>query len=126
MFDPNIKDMFKPYHRTWRVFANTCYFYLYVLAFIYMMNLYDARRIWKFVEDRLGVKITKEYHTYDDDCELTWTNLSDNIDFYFVAHFTNWFLAAIILRDSYMLHFWSILDEVLELSAQYKLPHLRE
>lgn len=91
-----------------------------------MMNLYDARRIWKFVENRLGVQITKEYHTYDDDCDVTWANLVDNMDHYFLAHFTNWFLAAIILRDPYMLHFWSILDEVLELSAQYKLPHFRE
>lgn len=125
-FDPNIKELFKPFQRIWRVFANTCYFYLYVLIFVYLMNHHDARKMWSLVESRLGNPVDKSFHTYDDDCEITWDNLMDNMDHYFLAHFTNWFLAAIILRDSYMLHFWSILDEILELSAQYKLPHFRE
>lgn len=38
----------------------------------------------------------------------------------------NWFFAALILRDSYLLHFWSILDEIIELSVQHILPHFRE
>jgi phosphatidylserine synthase 2 len=126
VFNPNIYELFKPYHRLWRVFANTCYVYLYILVFIYMMNPYDARTMWSFVEERLGKPVTKDYHTYDDDCEVTWYNIFDNMDHYFLAHFTNWFLAAIILRDAPLLHFWSILDEILELSAQYKLPHFRE
>jgi phosphatidylserine synthase 2 len=126
MFKQNIPDNFKPFQRLWLVFGNMCYVYLYVLVFIYFMNASDARKMWGFVEERLGKPVTKDYHTYDDDCELTWFNIIDNMDHYFLAHFTNWFLAAIILRDSPILHFWSILDEVLELSAQYRLPHFRE
>jgi hypothetical protein len=35
------------------------------------------------------------------------------LDHYFVAHWINWFLAAIIVRDYYILHFWSIFDEII-------------
>ena len=126
VFDDNIQEMFKPYHRFWRVWSSIWCFYLYFLVFLYFMNDYDARMLWKFVEDRLGFKITKEYHTYDDEWDITFENILDNVDHYFFAHFTFWFLASMILRDVYMLHFWSVLDEILELSAQYKLPHFRE
>lgn len=126
IFAPNIERLFTPFHRIWRVNANFVNFYLYLLVFIYFMNEYDARAMWKFVDEDLGQKITKEYHTYDDDCTITWFNILDNMDHYFLVHFINWFVAAIILRDAYLLHFWSVLDEILELSAQYKLPHFRE
>lgn len=126
MFTQNIPENFKPFNRIWLIFGNMCYAYLYILVFIYFMNAYDARRMWGFVEERLGKPVTKDYHTYDDDCEVTWANILDNMDHYFLAHFTNWFLAALILRDAPMLHAWSLLDEILELSAQYRLPHFRE
>ncbi|CAI2371124.1 unnamed protein product [Moneuplotes crassus] len=126
VFNDNIYSMFKPFNRIWSIFGNTCYLYLYLLVFVYMMNHYDARKMWGFVESRLGKPVTKEYHTYDDDCTISWYNIIDNMDHYFLAHFTNWFLAAVILRDSYLLHFWSLLDEILELSAQHRLPHFRE
>jgi phosphatidylserine synthase 2 len=126
VFDDKVRSMFTAFPKVWTCFSNLCYAYLYILIFIYFMNHYDARRMWGFVEERLGKPVTKDYHTYDDDCEVTFANILDNMDHYFLAHFTNWFLASMILRDSYLLHFWSLLDEILELSAQYKLPHFRE
>ena len=90
------------------------------------MNINDARGMWKFVESGLGKRITRYYHTYEDKCQLEIANILDNMDHYFLAHFTNWFLAAVILRDAPLLHFWSVLDEILELSAQYKLEDFRE
>lgn len=48
------------------------------------------------------------------------------MDHYFLVHFINWFMAAIILRDAPLLHMWSVIDEILELSAQHVLPHFRE
>ena len=126
VFDPNIRQLFKPFETVWRANYNIISVYLYILVFVYMMNINDARGMWKFVESRLGKRITKDYHTYDDNCELEIANFLDNMDHYFLAHFTNWFLAAVILRDAPLLHFWSVLDEILEFSAQYKLPHFRE
>ena len=65
---------------------------------------------------RLGIPVTKEMHTYDDHCEFQWINIWDNIDHYFLTHCVNWFMVALILRDAWILNFWSILDEILELS----------
>lgn len=52
-------------------------------------------------------------HTYDDNCELEWENIWDNFDHYFAIHVINWFCAALIVRDPYILHTWSILDEII-------------
>lgn len=52
--------------------------------------------------------------------------MSKIIDFYVLAHFANWFIAALILRDSYILHFWSVLDEILELSLKSIRPNFAE
>jgi len=38
----------------------------------------------------------------------------------------NWFLSSFVIRDFYLLHFWHLLDEVIELSWQHILPHFRE
>jgi phosphatidylserine synthase 2 len=65
-------------------------------------------------------------HTYDDHCEFTLENMWNDMDHYFIVHWVNWFLAAIVLRDAYICHMWSVLDEFLELSWQHILPHFRE
>jgi len=48
------------------------------------------------------------------------------MDHYFLVHWCNWFLASLVLRDAFVCHMWSILDEFLELSWQHILPHFRE
>ena len=61
------------------------------------------------------------------------------MDHYFFIHIVNWFFASLVVRDSWILHFRSIYDEIigttsdpsitpthLELSVQHILPHLRE
>lgn len=103
-----------------------CSLYLYFLVFVYYQNTMDARRLFKYIEPNLGKPVPESYHTYDDDCSLNSKTILDNMDHYFLIHFINWFLAAMILRDAPLLHLWSVLDEVLELSAQHVLPHFRE
>lgn len=65
------------------------------------------------LDDSLGKPINKDMHTYDDNCEFEVSNLVDNMDHYFLIHLINWFCAALIVRDYYLLHFWSILDEII-------------
>jgi phosphatidylserine synthase 2 len=57
---------------------------------------------------------------------MTWENFYDNFDHYYLVHLVNWFLASFVIRDAWILHMWSILDEALELSWQHILPHFRE
>lgn len=68
----------------------------------------------------------RDRHTYDDDCELTWDAFWKDIDHYYLVHWLDWFVASFLFRDAYILHFWSIFYEIIELSAQHRLPHFAE
>lgn len=48
------------------------------------------------------------------------------MDHYYVVHWADWFLASFVLRDAWICHLWSVLDEFLELSWQHIMPHFRE
>lgn len=85
-----------------------------------------GRAIWGFIDPELNKPVTKDMHTYDDECDFTVTNLWNNVDHYFAVHLANWFFASLVIRDAYILHFWSIFDEILELTWQHILPHFRE
>lgn len=80
----------------------------------------------KLGDEKLGKPVVKEMHTYDDNCEFEWINIWENLDHYFLVHCVNWFLVSFIIRDAYILHMWSLWDEIIELSWQHILPHFRE
>jgi phosphatidylserine synthase 2 len=67
----------------------------------------------KHLYPELGKPVTRGMHTYDDDCDLNMPNFIDNLDHYYAMHLVGWFISALMVRDVYILHFWSILDEVL-------------
>lgn len=79
-----------------------------------------------FLDSRLGQKVEKGMHTYDNDCDLTLGRLWEDMDHYFIAHWCDYFGMALILRDPLFCHFWSIFYEIIELSAQHRLPHFAE
>ena len=60
----------------------------------------------KLGDETLGEPITKDRHTYDDNCELNWVNFYDNLDHYFLIHCTNWFTVSLMLRDAWILNIW--------------------
>jgi phosphatidylserine synthase 2 len=72
--------------------------------------------MWGFLDPSLNKKVEKEMHTYDDNCEFELHNLWDNVDHYFAIHLIDWYLASMVIRDPYILHLWSIMDEFVELS----------
>jgi len=125
----------------WRGASKFCLLYMVALVFLLFQNGNDARQLLKHLYPSLGQPVPHSMHTYDDNCELEVSNLVDNLDHYFAIHCVNWFVASLIVRDAYVLHFWSILDEILgkkwilivfkeffqkELSWQHILPHFRE
>jgi len=65
-------------------------------------------------------------HTYDDDCALSWDRFWEDIDHYYLVHWLDWFVASFLFRDPLILHFWSVFYEIIELSAQHRLPHFAE
>lgn len=60
----------------------------------------------KLGDETLGKSVTKDMHTYDDNCEFELVNIVDNLDHYFLLHCLNWFLLAFLLRDAWLLNFW--------------------
>ena len=100
----------------------------YMCWLIFMLNLRpeQGRNFLGYLDTNLNKPVTAEMHTYDDNCELEWDNVMDNFDHYYIVHLCNWFLASLVIRDTYILHFWQLMDEVVELSVQHILPHFRE
>ena len=81
---------------------------LYMSWLILMLNLRpeQGRDFLGFLDTNLNKPVTKEMHTYDDNCELEFQNILDNFDHYYLVHLCNWFLASFVIRDPYILHFW--------------------
>lgn len=97
----------------WRGSMRLVHIYLFAMIFILFQKTDDAREMMKFLHPSLGKKITRDFHTYEENCEITLENILDNFDHYYAIHVINWFAAALIVRDYYILHFWSILDELI-------------
>lgn len=68
------------------------------------------------MDSNLNKPVTADMHTYDDNCEFELKNIWDNMDHYYLIHWCDWILASFVIRDVYVLHFWQIFDEVVELS----------
>ena len=71
----------------------------------------------KWLDPTLGREISREFHTYDDDCTISLSNIWNELDHYYQVHWANWFLASMVARDSVFLHMWSVFDEIIELSS---------
>ena len=80
----------------------------YMSWLIFMLNLRpeQGRALLGYLDSSLNKPVTKEMHTYDDNCELEWQNFFDNFDHYYIVHLVNWFLASLVIRDLWILHFW--------------------
>jgi len=79
-----------------------------------------------FLDSRLNKQIVRGMHTYGEDCALTFARFWDDIDHYYLVHCLDYFALAILFRDPYICHFWSIYYEIIELSAKHRLPHFEE
>jgi phosphatidylserine synthase 2 len=101
------------FHRM-HVMLTLCY--MCFIIFMFNMRPDQGRNFLGYLDPSLNKKVTKEMHTYDDNCEFTWDNFISNFDHYYCVHLGNWFLASFVIRDAYMLHFWHIFDEIIELS----------
>lgn len=113
LLKPYRGPFFRPNQAFWRGAAKFCLLYMVSLVFLLFQNGTDARQLLKHLYPELGQPVPHSMHTYDDNCELELANILDNLDHYYAIHVVNWFVAALIVRDAYVLHFWSILDELL-------------
>lgn len=82
--------------------------------------------MFAYVDPNLNRIIPRSAHTFDDNCELTLENVLSNFDHYYISHLFGWFVLTFMLRNRFLVHSWAMLDEIIELSWQHILPHLRE
>lgn len=110
----------------WRSLSRLCFAYLLFLIFMTYQTPENGRQLLTIFDESLNVSLSKSLNGYHDTCELSWSHVSQKVDHYVVAHCVNWFMAALICRDSYVLVGWQLWDEIIELSFQHKIPHLNE
>lgn len=110
----------------WRVITMVVVIYVCFLVFILNLSSKDARFFMTYWDPKLNVQLEEGFENYDAFCDLSVERLIANMDHYFLVHIINWYLAALVLRDAPLLHIWSILDEILEVSAGHYMPHFRE
>ena len=119
-------DMFNPCQRFWRIITNLALIYFcWVIVMINHRPAY-GRFLMGYLDERLIDKRNMGSYVYDDACDLNWPNFRSKLDHYYYVHLGDWFLSSFVLRDFYMLHIWSIMDEIIELSWQHILPHFGE
>lgn len=113
---PTPLDFFNPMQRFWRIISlfATVYF-VWVIVMLNHTPTY-GRSLLAYFDPSLKKRLTKADLTYDDNCELTWGNLWDNLDHYYAVHLGNWFLSSFVIRNFWLLHFKQLIDEVIELS----------
>ena len=110
----------------WRVITMVVVIYVCFIVFLLNLTAKDARFFMTYWDAKLNVQLEEGFENYDVDCDFSIDRLFANMDHYFLVHIINWYLAALVLRDSILLHIWSILDEILEVSAGHYMPHFRE
>jgi phosphatidylserine synthase 2 len=119
-------DMFNPCQRFWRIITNLALIYFcWVIVMINHRPAY-GRFLMGYLDERLIDKRNMGTYVYDDACDFNWPNFRSKLDHYYLVHLGDWFLSSFVLRDFYMLHIWSIMDEIIELSWQHILPHFGE
>jgi len=90
---------------------------IYFCLILILLNHRPAygRYLLGYLDPSLNQGVDKSKHTYDDNCDLTIPNFLDNFDHYYVVHWCNFFLSSFVIRNFWMLHFWHIFDEAIEL-----------
>ena len=108
---------------------------VYTMLLCYLaINLYilfvDESKVRQFVAfinmEDFGDPVPKSMHTYEENCDLNWENLYDNLDHYFVVHTLGWFLIMLSVKDFKLLALLGLVDELIEVTFKYILPHLGE
>ena len=113
---PSSYAYFAPMERFWRIVTMLAQILMCFNIIMLHHRPEYGRELLQFIDPSLKKDLTDEFHTYDDNCDLTWSNFSDNFDHYFVVHLANWFLSSFTIRDAWILHSWHVIDELIELS----------
>ena len=101
--------------------------YAVFLILITQQSYKQARAIWNVVEPEVPTETAKKYFaTWQTNCDLSMKNFSNKLDRYSLSHFLGWIFHALLIRDYWTMHFWSVLTELVELLFGEVIPPLAE
>jgi len=114
----------RPHPVFWRALFTVGCIYMFALTVFAMMTATQMRQTLGFLDPKLGVFLPDK--SYAEDCTLNWSNVSDKLDIFVIAHYLGWVAKAIIIRDRMLLWTLSILWEFVEIATAYVLPNFAE
>lgn len=101
--------------------------YALFLIAISQQSYPQAKFTWNIVEPAVSEERAKMFFsTWQTNCDLSWANFNNKLDRYSASHFFGWILHALLIRDYWTMHFWSILTELVELLFGEVIPPLAE
>ncbi|KAK1348884.1 hypothetical protein LUQ84_002029 [Hamiltosporidium tvaerminnensis] len=114
----------RPHPVLWRGVKACSVYYLMVMVFLLFQDKHNVRLWLKYIDPSLGVPLPER--SYATHCDLTFTNLYNQMDIFVVAHIFGWYFKAIIFRDYFLCWILSVMFEVMEYSLQHQLPNFAE
>eukprot|EP01089_Gocevia_fonbrunei_P015768 TRINITY_DN4708_c0_g1_i1.p1 TRINITY_DN4708_c0_g1~~TRINITY_DN4708_c0_g1_i1.p1 ORF type:complete len:448 (-),score=75.30 TRINITY_DN4708_c0_g1_i1:178-1377(-) len=123
----------RPHPAVWRIITGIGILYLLGMVALLFQNVDDVRAFLKWFDPNLGKPLPER--SYADQCELytpddpvsSFRNLMDTVnDEFILAHLFGWFGKALLLRDTYLCFFMSLLFEVLEYTLEHQLANFAE
>lgn len=101
--------------------------YALFLIAICQQNYPQAKFTWNIIEPAVSEERAKAYFaTWQTNCDFSWKNFNNKLDRYSASHFFGWILHALLIRDYWTMHFWSILTELVEMLFGEVIPPLAE
>ena len=97
----------RPHPIVWRLVLATSIVYLLFLVFILFQEKGEVRQWLRFIDPTLGVALPEK--SYATNCDLTWDNMSGQMDIFIIAHALGWFGKALIIRDYWFCWILSIM-----------------
>lgn len=122
----------RPHPALWRLVLCVSVLYEIIMIYILFQTADDARRLLKYVDPTLGVKLEEQDYggnclIYDPDVPSDpFHNFWDKMDGFVTTHFIGWWLKTLILRDYWLCNVMSIGFEFLEYSLEHQLPNFNE
>lgn len=101
--------------------------YAIFLIAICQQNYPQAKFTWNILEPAVSLENSKKsFSTWQTNCDLSWVNFNNKLDRYSASHFFGWIFHALLIRDYWTMHFWSILTELVELLFSEVIPLFAE
>ncbi len=122
----------RPHPIFWRLIMSITILYLLFITFMLFQTRDDARNLLKFFDKNLGKPLPEK--NYAENCEVfsnkfpyvDLTNIFNAFDHFLTAHLIGWYVKMLIVRNSKLCWFLSILFEILEITFRHWLPNFWE